>query len=62
MKEDEAMAILNTLSFNAIADSELFSVIEQFVVLTPPNKISKVRGVEVLRVVEVFTSSLSLAK
>jgi hypothetical protein len=55
------MAILDTLSFNPIADSELFSVIEQFVVLTPSKKIGKVRGIEVPRVVEVFTSSLSLA-
>jgi hypothetical protein len=36
------MAILDTLSFNTIADSELFSVIEQFVVLTPSKKIGKV--------------------
>jgi hypothetical protein len=55
------MAILDTLSFNTIADSERFSVIEQFVVLTPPKKIGKVRRIEVLRVGEVFTSSLSLA-
>jgi hypothetical protein len=51
------MAILDTLRFNTIADSERFSVIEQFVVLTPAKKIGKGLGVEVRRVVEVFTSS-----
>ena len=55
------MAILDTPRFNTIADSERFSVIEQFGVLTLPKKIGKVRGVEVLRVGEVFASSLSLA-
>jgi predicted RNA-binding protein with TRAM domain len=54
------MAILDTLRFNTIAESERISVIEEFVVLTPPKKIGKVRGVEVRRVGEVFASSLSL--